>query len=152
MIGSCVDAADEALAAERGQHVVAPAPLRDRHVDLEPVLEAEQRLRDRPVVDEPVERREERGTPGERSIEQLRLDAPAASNALDGGLDTLVPDVVLRPGPDDAHRAKSAPGADPVGLLGGDPRRVDRQDPLGEVPQPLVADPGRRPRSALADR
>src|SRR6188474_2703568 len=55
-VGEGIDLPDEPVVVENRQREVAPAPLRRRLVHLERVLEVEQLLRTRPVVDEPVER------------------------------------------------------------------------------------------------
>src|SRR2546425_3809745 len=55
-----IDATHEPVAAEDGQDVVPELPLRLRDVHLEPVVEPEQRLGPVTVVDESVERRQER--------------------------------------------------------------------------------------------
>ena len=79
-----VEPADEPVAAEHGQHVVPPAALRLRHVDLEAVLEAPERLHARPVVDELVEGRERDRPPPERRLERGRVGDPLPPDAFDG--------------------------------------------------------------------
>src|SRR6478736_3786536 len=58
-----VDLPDQAVAVDDRQRVVAPAALGRRLVHLERVLEVEQLLGAAAVVDEPVERRQERRAP-----------------------------------------------------------------------------------------
>src|SRR3954447_9783084 len=55
-----VEFPDEAVTVQDWQREIAPAPLRSRLVHLERVLELEQLLRTAPVVDQPVERRQQR--------------------------------------------------------------------------------------------
>ena len=55
-----LDPADEAIAEQERQDVVAPATLRGRDVDLPDVVEVVQRAQEVAVPDERVERREER--------------------------------------------------------------------------------------------
>ena len=57
-------AADDLVADEEREHVVAVLALRLRHVHLEAVAEAPERLGAFAVVDQPVERREQRGAVG----------------------------------------------------------------------------------------
>ena len=74
-----LDAADEPVAVEDGQDVVAVLPLRRRDVHLEPVVEVPERLGAGAVVDEPVERGEERRAGRDRRVLGLRVrDQPAA--------------------------------------------------------------------------
>ena len=61
-----LDASDDAVADEDGQDVVAVLALRLRHVHLEAVVEVEERLGAVAVVDQPVERGEERDAVGHR--------------------------------------------------------------------------------------
>ena len=55
-----IDSPDETLAVQDRQHEVAVLPFGLRNVDLHAVVEVEERLGSRAVVDQPVERREER--------------------------------------------------------------------------------------------
>ena len=75
-VGGGVHLADEPVFVEHGQREVAPAPLRLRLVHLERVLEVEQLLRPRAVVDQPVERRQQRRPPFEATVD-LRRGRPA---------------------------------------------------------------------------
>ena len=59
-IGLEVDPADELVAEQERQHVVAVDPLRRRRVDLDAVVEAEQRRRPLAAPDDRVERRQQR--------------------------------------------------------------------------------------------
>ena len=74
-----LDPADEPVAVEDGEDVVAVLALRRRHVHLEPVEEVPERLGAGAVVDEPVEGREERDALGNRAVLGLRVrHEPAA--------------------------------------------------------------------------
>ena len=75
-----LDAADQLGAAEDRQDVVAVLALRLRHEHLEPVVEAEQRLRAVAIVDQAVERGEERDAVGHRR-RRARPDAPPSHRA-----------------------------------------------------------------------
>src|SRR4051794_41887066 len=84
-VGGRVELPDEAIVVEDRQREVAPPPLRGRLVHLEDVLEAEEVGRARAVVDQAVERRQQRGAAGERAPERRGIDAPLARDALDDG-------------------------------------------------------------------
>src|SRR5262249_28950820 len=60
-VGLQVGAADETVAEEEGQHVVAEDPLRLAFVHLDQVVEAEEAAKEGAVPDEVVERAEEHG-------------------------------------------------------------------------------------------
>ena len=75
-----LDAADEAVAGEDRQDVVAVLALRLRHVHLEAVVEVEERLGPVAVVDEAVEGREERDAVGNR-VRRRSRDAPPSPSA-----------------------------------------------------------------------
>ena len=70
-VGSRVDLADQAVAVQDRQRVVAPATLGGRLVHLEVVLELEQLLGAPAVVDQAVVRRQQRRPSGERPAEQI---------------------------------------------------------------------------------
>src|SRR4051812_29944347 len=78
-----VEFPDEAVTVQDRQREVAPAPLRSRLVHLERVLELEELLRAAPVVDQPVEGRQQRCPTLELLSEGGRVDSPLASRALD---------------------------------------------------------------------
>ena len=61
-----IDPPDQPVAVQHRQHVVAVLSLRARHVHLQPILELEQPSCSLPIVDQPVERGEQRRarTPG----------------------------------------------------------------------------------------
>src|SRR4051794_41943550 len=84
-VGGRVELPDEAIVVEDRQREVAPPPLRGRLVHLEDVLEAEELRRARAVVDQAVERRQQRGAAGERSRERRGIEAPLARDAVDDG-------------------------------------------------------------------
>src|SRR5262245_6805149 len=138
-VGLRVDPAGKPRSDEGRHHVIAPAPVRYRHVHLEPVVEAEQRLRDAPVVDQAVERREQRGPTLERPVEQLRFDPPASSEALDRGLDPGVPWILVGADTDEALAPQPPTVELATCVLEWYPRRIDRQYPLGEVPDAFRA-------------
>ena len=71
-------AADEPVADEQRQHVVAVLALRLRDVHLEPVAEAPQRLGPRAVVDQAVEGREQRRPVRHRLVAHVRVREPLA--------------------------------------------------------------------------
>src|SRR6266511_2965506 len=66
-----------------GQREVAPAALRLRHVHLQDVLETEQLKRAPAVVNQAVERGQQRGTPGERLADRRGVDPPCTARTLD---------------------------------------------------------------------
>ena len=140
---------------EHRQDVVAVLPLRGRDVDLELVVEAEQLLRPPAVVDQPVERAEDRGARRERRIECLGVRVPRAAEALDHRrarateLDELgqglgrprwpgLEDAGQLAGPGDAERPQL-----PVDQLAGHlvrrRRWRDGEDALGQIPGALAA-------------
>src|SRR5438477_735659 len=117
-----LDAADEVVAAQDRQHVVAVLPLGFRHVHLEAVAEAEQRPGAITVVDQAVERRQERDAPRHRPVHGVWVGSPLT---------------VLEP---DAEGAPTLLAEQPLGLC--DRRRLDRWEPaLREVPEPVTAAP-----------
>src|SRR5215813_15542483 len=82
-VGSGVKFADQLVAVEDWQRVIAPLAFRGRLVDLDTVLESENVDCALPVEDQPIERRQQRGPTGERLIERRRVDTPCASDAVD---------------------------------------------------------------------
>nr|WP_069111783.1 hypothetical protein [Jiangella alba] len=80
-----VDLADQPVAVQDGQREVAPAALRDRLEHLQLVVELEQLGHAPAVVDEAVERRQQRRPPGERPAELGGIDPPGAPDAVDDG-------------------------------------------------------------------
>ena len=146
-VGRRVELADEPVAVQHGEREVAPAARRLGLVHLEHVLEVEELDRTDAVVDEPVERREERGAALERPRERLGVDPPLPADALDDRGLARVADVDglhrHRPGrrARDAHRPQPALVASPQGLVGRDRLEVGRVDALGEVPEPLAPAP-----------
>ena len=74
-------AADDAVADQERQDVVAVLALRLRHVHLEAVVEVPERLGAVAVVDEPVERREQRRAIGHRPVGRVGVGVPAASSS-----------------------------------------------------------------------
>ena len=83
-----LDAADEAVAEDHGQHVPAPTPLRRRVKELPDVVEAEQRAEEAAVPDQRIEGRQERDgvRRRRRRLQQLHLvseDEPLLSQPLD---------------------------------------------------------------------
>ena len=105
-------------------------------------------------MDQPVERRKQRGAPIEGSadvrVEVGRVDAPPALDALDLGRLAGLPDDgglhgnLGAGGAGDAERGQPSPVPLPLGLGGGEDRVVG-VNPLGEIPQPLSAlAPGHR--------
>ena len=161
-LGLEIDPADQLVAEQEGQDVVAEAPLGRGRVDLDPVVEAEQPLDPRPLPDHGVERRQERSGPHparQRSLRvhigrllpplHLRRQQLARLDQL-GHQRTAARDVlavVLRQVPQRAHalrpRRQQQQRLAGVGLArgrGGQHRR--RQHPLGKVVQPgEVVDP-----------
>src|SRR3954468_6194049 len=117
-----LDAADDAVAAQDRQHVVAVLALRQRHVHLQPVAEAPQRLGAVAVGDELVERREEREASPDRAVGHIGVCEPAALLEADAArAEALVLEDPLRLGP--AHLLR-------LGIPA-----------LGEVPHALLAAP-----------
>src|SRR5215210_658241 len=143
-IGDRVELADEAISVEDRQREVAPAPFGGRLVHLEVVLEVEELLRASAVVDQPVERRQERRATLEVVGERRRVDDPSAGGSLDLGglaLDLLVvalPGHAEHLGARDSQRSQPAHREDPAGLAQRDGLH-GRIDTLGEIPQPLPA-------------
>ena len=129
-----------------GQGEVAPAALGGGLVHLERVLEVEQLLGARPVVDEAVERRQQRRPPFEIPAERGGVDAPFALRALDHGrLAGLAHvDRLDRHGgrllPGDPERGEPPLVPDPARLVDGRDDDVGRVHPRGDVPQPLPSD------------
>ena len=143
-----VDLADQPVAVQHRERVVAPSALGRGLVHLELVVEVEQLEGALAVVDEPVERRQQRGAPRERTTQQRRVDAPLAFHAVDdGGLTHLahIPRfhrALQRAGSGDAERAEPPLVARALRLLEGDDRTVG-VDARREVPQPLRSLPAR---------
>src|SRR5438034_5869128 len=71
-----IDSSDQPVTPEDRQHVVAVLPLRLWDIHLEAIEEAEQRLRAVAVVDEPVERREERRAEWHPAVGRVRMGLP----------------------------------------------------------------------------
>src|SRR6185436_8409529 len=139
-----VELPDEPIVVEYRQREVAPPPLRRGLVHLERVVEVEEVERPLAIVHEPVERRQQSGSPLEGLPERLRVDPPLACRALD--LRRLPADLLVDPFSEDAGdlRACHPEGANatlahcPPGIRerhGFDARRVDT---FREVPQPLA--------------
>ena len=144
MVGEGVDLPDQPVVVEDREREVAPAPLRRGLVHLEGVLELEQLLGASPVVDEPVERREERRPPLEVVAERTGIDAPLALHALDdGGLAGLADvDRLDRHGrrllAGDAERGEPALVLRAVCLVHRRDDDAGGVDPLRQVPQTLA--------------
>src|SRR5439155_15810120 len=111
--------ADQMIAFEQRQDVVAELALRLRHVHLEPVVEAEQRFGSIAVVDEAVERGEERDAIRDGAVSGLRMCLPAVA------------------GPPYPHRSPQTVLEQPFRLTQRE-RLGLRIPALGEVPQPLA--------------
>src|SRR5258708_33426144 len=96
------------------------------------------------VVDEPVERRQQRRAPGERLAQQTWIDPPRALDALDDGLFASLAHVhgldraLWSPGAGDAQGAQPPLVADGQRLARGDDR-ASRRDASGQGPQPGAA-------------
>ena len=115
-----LDAADEAIAGEDRQDVVAVLALRGRDVHLEPVVEIEERLCPVAIVDEAIERREERHAIGNLGATHIGVSLPAG---------------LRQP---HAERPEALLGEHAVGLAHG--HRLGRRIPaFGEIPQPLLS-------------
>src|SRR5262249_13635834 len=115
-----LDPADEPVAVEDGEDVVAVLPLCRGDVHLEPVVEVPERLGAGSVADEPVERREERGAKRHGAVFGRGMnDEPAALELDSERAEALLRDQLLRPRPGDR-----------LGL---------RIPPLGDVPDTLLA-------------
>jgi hypothetical protein len=140
-----VELPDQPVVVQDRQREVAPAPLRRGLVHLEDVLEAEEVGRPGPVVDQAVERGQQRRAARERAVERRGVHPPGPGDALDDGGLARIADVdrlhrhrgALRTG--DPERAQAALVADGESLLARDDRRAGRVHALGEVPQPLAA-------------
>ena len=113
---------DEAVADEERQDVVAVLALRRGDVHLEAVEEVPQRLGAVAVVDQAVERREQRRAVGDRSVGGVRVGEQAA---------------LLEP---DAERAEALLVERTPSLRLGH-GVAGRVDPLGEIPEPLPPAP-----------
>jgi hypothetical protein len=130
-VGLEVDAGDEPVTEQEGQHVVPVDPLRLGHVDLDAVAEAEQRLGPRPVPDHRVER-------GQQGPRRDRPRDPGAGQDVAGlALEAADPDL-LELAPRDQRREGRSGVGDPqpvvVGELG---ERRDPVRPGGSQQQPL---------------
>ena len=151
-VGGGVDLPDEPVVVEHREGEVAPAAFGRGLVHLEGVLELEQLLRAAPVVDEPVERRQQRRPPLEVAAERGGVDAPLAFDPLDHGRLPRVADVdrLERHGggllPCDAERGEPPLVPGPLRLLDGGDDDVGGVHALGEIPQPLAPDAARRSR------
>src|SRR5262245_21955990 len=78
-----LDPADEPVADEDRQDVVAVLPLRLRHVHLEPVAEVEERFGAVAVVDQPVEGGEERHAIRDGAVHCIRVRLPSIGSEVD---------------------------------------------------------------------
>src|SRR4030095_6149896 len=121
-----VDAAHDPVAAQDRQHVVPELTLRLRDVHLESVVEVPEELPAIAVVNEPVERREERDAVRHRIVRDLWVHVPPH---------TVLPD---------AERTSPLLFYQPLRLA---PRRglPGRKDALAEIPEPLLSDAPRDP-------
>ena len=143
-VGGGVELPDQTIVVEDRQGEVAPAALGRGLVHLERVLEVEQLLGADAIVDEPVERRQQRRTAFEAIAERSRVDAPLALDTLDDGRLAGVTDVdrLHRHGPGflpgDAERGEPPLVLAPLGVLDRRDGDVGRVDALGQVPQPLL--------------
>ncbi len=146
-VGGGVDLADQPVVVQHRQREVAPPAGGGGLVHLQRVLEAEQLQRPAAVVHEPVERGQQRRPAGPRAVELVGVDPPLPRHALHHrGLAGLAHVVGLHrglvgPRPGDAERPQPAPVPFALGLLERHHLDVGRVDPLGEVPQPLLAPP-----------
>ena len=107
----------DAVADEQREDVVAVLALRGRHVHLEPVAEPEERLGAVAVVDEPVERREQRCALRDWPVDGVGVRAPLAVLAPDAErAETLLGERALRVAERDGlRRAATAARRDPTG-------------------------------------
>src|SRR6187200_1799080 len=129
-----LDPADEAVADEDGQDVVAVLPLRPRHVHLEPVAEVEERLGAVAVVDQSVERGEEGHAVGDGAVGDIGVGFTPLGRQ------------------PDAERSEALLGALLLGLTQRDP--LDLWVPaLGEIPEslPVAAADDRHAPAAVED-
>ena len=74
-----VDAADQSVAVQDREDVVAVLSFRNGDVDLDPVAEIPERLGAGTVVDQLVERRQQRGAIRHRAVVRVRVDVPLAA-------------------------------------------------------------------------
>src|SRR3954453_20707519 len=114
-------AADQLVAYEQRQHVVAELALRPRDVHLQAVAEVPERLGAGAVVDQAVERREQDRAVGHRLVAHVRVRDPFA---------------LLAP---DAERAEPPRLQLALGLAPAQRLRLG-VDALTEIPEPLRAD------------
>src|SRR5205085_4877811 len=120
-----------------------PAALRGRLVHLERVLELEDLLGPNAIVDEPVERRQQRGSPLEAVAEIPRVDAPLAFHSLDDGRLAGLADVDRlhrhrsRLRPRDSERREPPLILQALRLLGRWDLDTGRIDALRQIPEPL---------------
>ena len=143
-LGGRVELPDQPVAVEDRERVVAPDPLLDRLVHLEQVVELEELVEPLAVLDQPVERRQQRGAALERLVQERRLHSPVALDPLDdrglAGFADVVRLALLHALPRSRHAERAEPTfvAQPARLVGvGD--RVVGVDPLGQVPERLTA-------------
>ena len=155
------DPANELVAEQDRQHVVAPAPPGLRHVDLPDVVEPVQVTQQRAVPDERVERSEERdaglGAAGRRAVAQFGLrsvqgreriarDITRTTETLDRHLDELAGSDELG----SSHRPfrRAAGGPEPqLGLAAGSQQTV--RAVTAQQPVPLLFVRGRMLRQQL---
>jgi hypothetical protein len=119
-----LDPADQLGTPEDREDVVAVLALRLGHEHFEPVVEAEQRLRPVAVVDQPVERREQRHPVGDVAVGRVGVRLPAVGRR--------------------AHAEGAEPAFSEPAL--GLPQRQRLglwEPPVGEVPQSLSVRPPR---------
>src|SRR5579871_1148763 len=117
-----LDAPDHTVAAQDREHVVAVLALRLRNVHLEAVAKVPELLGPVAVVDELVERREERHATSHRAVFGVGMRIEPAAPQLDAACpEQLVVDQALCLAPRDALRL--------------------RVPPVREIPEPLLAAP-----------
>ena len=145
-VGLGVELPDEPVVVEDRQRVVAPAALVLGFVHLEDELEAEELLSSHPVMDEPVERAEQRRPPLQlRQVEVCRVDPPGARHPVDLGGLTGTSGIGILARHDGAGGPGDAEGAEPAfvavrdGLVQRERRQPGRVDALGEVEVALTA-------------
>jgi hypothetical protein len=146
-LGGGVQLADQPVAVQDRQRVVAPDPLGLRLVHLQHVVEAEQLVEALAVHHQPVERRQQRGATLEvaEPLEVRRLHPPRPLHALDHGRLAGVADVRRLGAVRGTLRARDAQGQQPAAVplrerLVGVGQRLVVVHPLGQVPQLLPAE------------
>ena len=144
-VGPGVELPDQPVAVQDREGVVAPPALGGRLVHLEVVVELEDLGHPLAVVQQPVERREQRGPAGEGLPELRRVDPPLPAHALDDRrLARPRRRRAARPGTR-GPRARAMPRAprrrsSRSRRASSEPRhRVVRVDAGGEVPQPVAS-------------